>query len=99
MEKNSDREFEEFIESEESACEACGGELKAEKVNLEDYQGGKLYVMEKVEAFVCQECGEIWVPEPAMKEFESMIELAKHKHLPAQKQPKKTTKEKKNEKK
>lgn len=64
----------------EKQCEACGGELNLEKVNLEDYQGGKLYIMENVEAYVCQECGEIWVPEPLMEEFEKMIETAKHKH-------------------
>ena len=60
-------------------CEACGGSLTMEKVNLEDYQGGKLYMMESVPAFVCQECGEIWVPEPIMQEFEKMIETAQSK--------------------
>ena len=75
--KNDDKGTEEFLEDAESGCEACGGELKLEKVNLEDYQGGKLYMMESVPAYVCQECGEIWVPEPVMLEFEKMIETAK----------------------
>ena len=62
-----------------SECEVCGGTLLLEKVNLEDYQNGKLYMMENVPAYVCQECGEIWVPEPIMEEFEKMIETAKNR--------------------
>ena len=70
-----------------SECEVCGGPLVLEKVNLEDYQGGKLYMMEGVPAYVCQECGEVWVPEPIMNEFEKMIETAKH-HVKTHKKPK-----------
>ena len=62
-----------------SECPVCGGPLLQEKVNLEDYQGGKLYLMEKVPAFVCQECGEVWVPDPILNEFEKMISTAKAK--------------------
>lgn len=69
-------------------CQACGGHLHLEKVNLEDYQGGKLYMMEKVPAYVCQECGEVWVPEPILQEFEKMIEIAK------QRKPKPTKRQK-----
>lgn len=58
-------------------CEACGGSLKLDKVNLEDYEGGKLYMMEGVPAYVCMECNETWVPEPIMEEFEKMIETAR----------------------
>lgn len=68
-------------------CQACGGFLSLEKVNLEDYQGGKLYLMESVPAYVCQECGEVWVPEPIMQEFERMIYTAKKKKT---QKPKKT---------
>ena len=70
-------------------CQACGGQLNLEKVNLEDYQNGKLYMMENVPAYVCQECSEIWVPEPIMAEFEKMIETAKHKGTPSKETPKK----------
>jgi YgiT-type zinc finger domain-containing protein len=66
-------------------CEACGGSLELEKVNLEDYQGGRLYMMENVPAYVCQDCAEIWVPEPIMEEFEKMIETVKQKKKTAQK--------------
>lgn len=85
----TDPEFEKYKEllagNEPEECEACGGGLTLEKVNLEDYQGGKLYVMESVPAYVCQECGELWVPEPIMKEFEKMIQTAKASHLPVRK--------------
>ncbi|MBU0502747.1 MAG: YgiT-type zinc finger protein, partial [Candidatus Margulisbacteria bacterium] len=64
---------------------------------MEDYQGGKLYLMENVPAYVCQECGEVWVPEPIMFEFEKMISTAKehhHKKRPSTKLTKAKTKKK-----
>ena len=67
-------------ENKPGACAACGGFLTLEKVNLEDYQGGKLYMMEQVPAYVCGECGEVWVPEPIMLEFEKMIQTGKKHH-------------------
>jgi YgiT-type zinc finger domain-containing protein len=79
---NKDNDLEKYkslIGEEPEACEACGGPLELEKVNLEDYQGGKLYMMESVPAYVCQECGEVWVPEPLMAEFEKMIVTVKSK--------------------
>ncbi|MBI5399674.1 YgiT-type zinc finger protein [Candidatus Saganbacteria bacterium] len=66
-------------ENKPSECEACSGPLSLEKINLEDYQGGKLYLMEHVPAYVCQSCGEVWIPEPIMEEFEKMIETVKQK--------------------
>jgi len=76
-------EYEKYLqENAPESCEACGGTLEQEKVNLEDYQGGKLYVMENIPALACQECGEVWIPEPAMKEFESMIKTAKSRPKP-----------------
>ena len=79
----SNKEFEKYKEllqgNVPEECQACGGSLTLEKVNLEDYQGGKLYMMEKVPAFACQSCGEIWVPEPIMAEFEKMIETVKQR--------------------
>ncbi len=82
VEKNiHDDNFEKYkqllSEEKPEECEACGGTLVLEKVNLEDYQAGNLYMMENVPAYVCQECGEVWVPEPIMQEFEKMIETAK----------------------
>lgn len=91
----SNKEFEKYKEllqgNTPEECQACGGSLILEKVNLEDYQGGKLYMMENVPAFACQSCGEIWVPEPIMAEFEKMIETAK-KHSKKRKGRKKKKK-------
>jgi YgiT-type zinc finger domain-containing protein len=89
IKKNDELEkYKNLLGEEPQECEACGGTLELEKVNLEDYQGGKLYMMENVPAYVCQECGEIWVPEPVMNEFEKMIETAKHRSTEVHKKEK-----------
>ncbi len=74
---SAENQFEEELEEKEKACEACGGALSAEKVNLEEFEDGKLYLMENVMAYVCQECGEAWIPEPVIEEFEKMMATAK----------------------
>ena len=71
--------YKDLLGEAQEECAVCGGHLELEKVNLEDYQAGKLYMMESVPAYVCQECQEIWVPEPIMAEFEKMIATAQHK--------------------
>ncbi len=58
-------------------CEECGGNLKPGKIKLEEFEDGKLYVIEDVPVMECEGCGEIWVPEPIIQEFEQMIETAK----------------------
>ena len=69
-------------EEEPQTCESCGGSLKKENINLEEFEGGKLYHMEKIPAYVCLLCGETWIPEEIIKEFEKMIEVAKsHKRV------------------
>lgn len=80
--KNNDvkNEMEEAFEEATDVCEACGGPLKAEKINLEEFEGGKLYLLENVVAYICEECGETWVPEPVLKEFENMMQTAKEYH-------------------
>lgn len=88
---NQEKDFDKYkdILSEDAPeeCQACGGAVVLEKVNLEDYQGGKLYMMEEVPAYVCQECGESFVPAPIIAEFEKMIETAKHRPSPKKKPP------------
>ncbi len=92
-------EMEEAFSETTSICEACGGPLKPERSNLEEFEGGKLYLMENVPAYICQICGEMWVPEPILKEFEKMMDTAKHHHEPAkeakQEKKKRTKKQKK----
>ena len=68
-----------LLEDAPEACNECGGTLKFERVNLEDFEGGKLYVIDEVPSFVCEECGEIWVPKPFLDEFEKMVDIIKKK--------------------
>lgn len=60
-------------------CEECGGMLKPTKMRLEEYEGGKLFVIEDAPVLECETCGEVWVPEPIIEEFESMMDLSKRK--------------------
>ena len=69
--------IEEEFDGEIGSCQSCGGKLKVEKSNREEFEGGKLYAMENVMVYMCEDCGEMWVPEPIMIEFENMINIAK----------------------
>lgn len=83
-------EFEKrLIEEAPEACEECGGPVKFERVNLEDFEGGKLFVIENVPAFVCEECGETWIPKQFLDEFERMVETVKKKKEEEKKNPRK----------
>lgn len=83
------KEYEEALMGEApDACGECGGNVKFERVNLEDFEGGKLFIIEDVPAFVCEDCGEIWVPKPFLDEFEKMIDTVKKKRKQEQKNPK-----------
>ncbi len=39
-------------------CEFCDSETRKKKVKKQHWLKGKLYIVENVEAEVCQECGE-----------------------------------------
>jgi YgiT-type zinc finger domain-containing protein len=79
-------EFEKLlIEEAPQACQECGGPVKFQKVNLEEFEGGKLFVIDDVPAFVCEECGETWIPKQFLDEFEKMIETVKKKKQEAKK--------------
>ena len=62
-------------------CSACGGKLSFDRVSLDHYEGEKLYIIEDVPAFVCQECGEVWIPKPVIEELEKMIAVYVEKEL------------------
>lgn len=66
-------------EKEQQYCEECGGTLKPNKIRLEEFEGGKLYVIEDAPVLECESCGEVWVPQPIIDEFESMMDAAKKK--------------------
>lgn len=63
--------------SEPQYCEECGGILKPGKIKLEEFEDGKLYIIEDVPVLECENCGEVWVPEPILEEFEQMMATAK----------------------
>ncbi|KAF0134320.1 MAG: hypothetical protein FD145_700 [Candidatus Saganbacteria bacterium] len=77
--ENNSSNVENTFEEAEQTCEACGGKLKPEKINLEEFENGKLYLMENTVAYICGDCGETWIPEPILKEFEKMIDTAKNR--------------------
>jgi len=76
-------------QEEAQTCEECGGTLKPNKIRLEEFEGGKLFVIEDAPVMECETCGEIWVPKPIIDEFEQMMDAAK-KNKPIKKlKPKK----------
>ena len=79
-------------EEEQQACEECGGILKPKKIRLEEFEGGKLFVIEDAPVMECESCGEVWVPQPIIEEFENMMDAAKKKKLPKKEPPYKRTK-------
>jgi len=54
-------------------CSCCGGEVKAEKVELDYRYKGKLYVFENVPVGVCRQCGEKYLTANVAKEIERQI--------------------------
>jgi YgiT-type zinc finger domain-containing protein len=88
-EENESQNLSDEAGSEPQVCESCGGSLKKEEINLEEFEGGKLYHMEKIPAYVCMLCGETWIPEETIHEFENMIEIAKSRKKNLKIKPKK----------
>ncbi|MCC8993912.1 MAG: YgiT-type zinc finger protein [Candidatus Contendobacter sp.] len=39
-------------------CEFCGGETRTKRVKKQHWLKGQLYLIENVEAEICQDCGE-----------------------------------------
>lgn len=54
-------------------CSFCGGEVKAEKVELDYRYKDKLYIFQQVPAGVCQQCGEKFLTAEVAKEIEHKI--------------------------
>lgn len=77
-------------QGEQQSCEECGGTLKPNKIRLEEFEGGKLYVIEDAPIMECESCGEVWVPQPIIDEFEQMMEAAKKNKADKKSRPKKS---------
>ena len=79
MKKESNDDI--YSELNPGICSACGGKLYFEKVSLDHYEAEKLYVIEDVPAFICEECGEVWIPKPVIEELEKMIAVYVEKEM------------------
>jgi len=78
--KEVPEELKELFEEAGNTCSTCGGVLEVKKISLDEFQHGKLYIIEEIPALVCENCGETWIPKPYMEEFEQMINaVKKHK--------------------
>jgi YgiT-type zinc finger domain-containing protein len=54
-------------------CSFCGGEVKAERVELDYRHEGKLLIFQNVPAGVCQQCSEKYLTAKVAKEIEHRI--------------------------
>ncbi len=55
-------------------CEYCSRETIVRRVRKQHWHKGRLYIVENVEAQVCQECGERYFHASDLDKVESMIE-------------------------
>ncbi len=58
-------------------CEFCGGKTVTRKVKKQHWLGGKLYLIENVEAEVCSECGERYFHATVLDRIDKML-MAEH---------------------
>ncbi|MGD0900051.1 MAG: YgiT-type zinc finger protein [Thermoguttaceae bacterium] len=55
-------------------CEFCAGETTARKVRKQHWHKHKLYIVENVEAEVCQECGERYFHASVLDKIDALID-------------------------
>ena len=56
-------------------CEFCGGETECRRVKKLHWLDGKLYLVENVEAEVCQECGERYFHATILDAIDRMLKM------------------------
>jgi YgiT-type zinc finger domain-containing protein len=61
-------------------CLSCGNPLKTDEINLKEEKAGQIFIMEKVPAYICDNCHEIWILDLILKEFKSYIKLRSVKY-------------------
>ena len=59
-------------------CEFCGGQTTSKKVKKQHWFKKKLYIVENVDAEVCQDCGERYFNAKTLDDIDSLIK-GKHK--------------------
>ena len=55
-------------------CEFCDGETSVRMVRKHHWHRGKLYLIENVEAEVCQECGERYYHARTLDKLDALIQ-------------------------
>jgi YgiT-type zinc finger domain-containing protein len=55
-------------------CEFCDGETATHRVRKQHWHKGKLYIVENVEAEVCEGCGERYFHAAVLDRIDAMIE-------------------------
>jgi len=55
-------------------CSFCGGEVKADRVELDYRYKGKLFIFQNVPAGVCQQCGEKYLSAKVAKKIEHTLQ-------------------------
>lgn len=54
-------------------CEFCDGQTSTRKVRKHHWHRGKLYLIENVEAEICQECGERYYHARTLDHIDALI--------------------------
>ena len=54
-------------------CESCNSDTLAKKVRKHHWLGGRLYIIENVDAEVCPECGERYFHATTLDKIDQMI--------------------------
>ncbi len=57
-------------------CEFCEGKTKKRRVKKSHWYGGKLYLLENVEAEVCEECGERYYHAKVLEEIDNTLKVS-----------------------
>jgi YgiT-type zinc finger domain-containing protein len=55
-------------------CEFCQGDTVSRRVRKQHWHKGRLYIVNNVEAQVCQECGERYFHATVLDKIDAMIE-------------------------
>jgi len=55
-------------------CEFCDGDTALQRVRKQHWHGGRLYIVENVEAEVCQECGERYFHARTLDSIDALVQ-------------------------
>jgi len=55
-------------------CAICGGKLRPQKITMDRFVEGHLYLFENVLVQVCDQCSEIWIPGSEAERMDQAIQ-------------------------